>query len=80
MSDRACEATRQSVSATTTRKSAPPGSSLTFLRSSIDGLDDVDHFLFVIEVPVDFVVVTGSQIDHDVLHRQSQSHTNKHNA
>ena len=38
----------------------------TLSRSTIHSLNDVDHFLFVLERPIDFVVVSGAQIDHDV--------------
>lgn len=36
-------------------------------RSAVDGLDNVDHLLLVGNGPVDLVVVTGTQVNHDVL-------------
>ena len=36
-------------------------------RSAVDRLDDVDHLLLVGDRPVDFVVVTRSKVNHDVL-------------
>lgn len=35
----------------------------------VDGLDDVDELLLLLKRPVDLVIVTSPQIDHDVLHR-----------
>jgi hypothetical protein len=35
-------------------------------RPAIDHFDNVNHFLFVRQRPIDFVVVSGSEIDHDV--------------
>lgn len=37
-----------------------------FSRSSINRLNNVYHLLLVLDDPVDLVVVTGAQIDHDV--------------
>lgn len=45
-----------------------------FTRTPVDGLDDVHHLLFVLERPVDLVVVTGAQIDHDVLVSEEEHH------
>jgi hypothetical protein len=39
----------------------------TFARSTVDGLDDVDELLLVVERPCDFVVVARAQVDHNVL-------------
>lgn len=36
-------------------------------RAPVDGLNDVDHLMFVVERPVDLVVVARAQVDHDVL-------------
>ena len=36
-------------------------------RSSVDGLDNIDHLLLVVDGPVDLVVVPRPQVDHDVL-------------
>jgi len=36
-------------------------------RTTVDGLHNVDQLLFILHGPVDFVVVSSSQIDHDVL-------------
>ena len=38
-----------------------------FTRAVEDGLHNVDEFLLVVHWPVDFIVVTGPQIDLDVL-------------
>lgn len=38
-----------------------------FTGPSIYRLDDVDHFLFILNCPVDLVVVTCSQIYHNML-------------
>eukprot|EP00306_Pavlova_sp_CCMP459_P021172 CAMPEP_0185541328 /NCGR_PEP_ID=MMETSP1381-20130426/1892_1 /TAXON_ID=298111 /ORGANISM="Pavlova sp., Strain CCMP459" /LENGTH=184 /DNA_ID=CAMNT_0028153231 /DNA_START=988 /DNA_END=1543 /DNA_ORIENTATION=- len=38
-----------------------------FARTPVDGLDDVDHLLLVCQGPVDLVVVTRAQVDHDML-------------
>lgn len=35
-------------------------------RSSVHRFKNVDHFLLVFQRPVDFVVVSGAQVDHDV--------------
>jgi len=35
--------------------------------AAVDSLNDVDHLLLVLQSPVDLVVVTRAQIDHDVL-------------
>ena len=45
-----------------------------FTCAQVDGLDDVDHFLLVLQCPVDFVVITGAQIDHDVLISEEKHH------
>lgn len=37
------------------------------LGTTIDGFDDVDQFLFVFQDPVQLIVITGSEITHDVL-------------
>lgn len=34
--------------------------------TSVHRLDDVNHFLLVLQWPVDFVIVSRPQIDHDV--------------
>lgn len=36
-------------------------------RASIDGLDNVDELLLVLEDPVELVVVSGAKVDHHVL-------------
>ena len=36
-------------------------------RSSVNGFYDVNELVDVIERPVDLVIITGAQIDHDVL-------------
>lgn len=47
-------------------------------RSPEDGLHNVYEFLFVLEGPVDFVVVSGAQIDHYVLYDAiERGHANK---
>jgi len=38
-----------------------------FSRSAVNRLANVDHLLLVLHGPVDLVVVTGAQIDHDEL-------------
>jgi hypothetical protein len=40
--------------------------SSTLLGSSVDGLDDVNQLLFVLQDPVQLVVVSGSEITHHV--------------
>ena len=35
--------------------------------AAVDGLDDVDHLLLVLDGPVDLVVVARAQINHHVL-------------
>lgn len=37
------------------------------LRATVDGLDNVDELLFVLEHPVELVVVAGAEIAHHVL-------------
>lgn len=37
------------------------------LGTTIDGLDDVDELLLILENEVELIVVTGSQIHHDQL-------------
>lgn len=37
------------------------------LCSPIDGLEDIDKLLLILQHPLDFVVVTSTQIDHHVL-------------
>jgi len=37
------------------------------LGAAVDGLDDVDELLLVLEDPVELVVVAGAEIAHDVL-------------
>lgn len=44
--------------------------------SPVDGLNNVYHLLFVLHCPVDFVVVTRAQVDHDVLVPVEQHNTN----
>lgn len=39
----------------------------TLSRASVNRLDYVNHLLFVLQRPVNLVVVTSAQIDHDVL-------------
>lgn len=39
----------------------------TFPGAPVHSLDDVYHFLFVFHGPVDLVVVTSTQVNHDVL-------------
>lgn len=39
----------------------------TLLRALIDGLDDVDQLLLVLQYPIQLVVVTRSEITHHVL-------------
>lgn len=36
------------------------------LRSLVDGFDDVDQLLLILQHPVEFVVVTGSKVAHHV--------------
>ncbi|KAI9909447.1 hypothetical protein PsorP6_015027 [Peronosclerospora sorghi] len=38
----------------------------TFARAAIDRLNDIDHLGFVVKSPIDFVIVAGSEINHDV--------------
>jgi len=35
--------------------------------AAVNGLDDVDELLLVLESPIDLVVVASAEIDHDVL-------------
>lgn len=42
--------------------------------SSVDGLYDVDHFLLVLQGPIDFVIVSSAQIDHDVFVAEEEHH------
>ena len=42
--------------------------------STVDGLNNVDELLLVLESPVDLVVVTGSEINHDVLVPEEEHH------
>lgn len=37
------------------------------LRAAVDGLNDVDHLLLVLEHPVELVVVAGAEVHHHVL-------------
>lgn len=39
----------------------------TFGRPSIDDFNDIDEFLFIFNSPIDLVVISRSQIHHDVL-------------
>jgi hypothetical protein len=39
----------------------------TLATATIDELNEIDELLFVGESPVDFVVIAGAEIDHDVL-------------
>lgn len=38
----------------------------TLFGSSVDGFDDIDELLFIFEDPVEFVVVSGTEIAHHV--------------
>ena len=38
-----------------------------FLRTLVDSLDDVDQLLLILQHPVQFVIVSGSEIAHHVL-------------
>ena len=40
---------------------------ITFSSASINSLDNINEFLGVFERPIDFIVVSRAQIDHDVL-------------
>lgn len=39
----------------------------TLLRTTIDRLNNIDQFLFVLQNPVQLIVVTGAEIAHHVL-------------
>jgi len=39
----------------------------TLPRTAVDGLDNVDELLIVLQSPIDLVVVASTKIDHDVL-------------
>lgn len=38
----------------------------TLFGSSIDGFNNVDEFLFIFEDPIEFIVVSGTEIAHHV--------------
>ena len=46
---------------------ASPRVQLAGAHPAVDCLDDVDDLLLVLDGPIDLVVVTRAQVDHDVL-------------
>ncbi len=38
-----------------------------FLRATVDGLDDVDELLLILQYPVKLIVVSGAKVTHHVL-------------
>ena len=45
-----------------------------FPRSAINSFDYINHLLLVIECPIDLIVVTGTQVHHNVLVSEEEHH------